>query len=107
MGGGLYTSRANLSCYTMTGTTPNTPSNQANVVARCMNGNEIPIAGGCANASTLSDSKLLANAAEPIDWEFGSPGLPGWFCGWSTRDQSNFDATDYAKFRAQVCCAHP
>jgi hypothetical protein len=107
MGGGVYTSRANLSCYTAIGTTPASPTNQANVIARCASASEIPISGGCANAATLSDSKLLANGAEPIDWELGSPDLPGWFCGWTTRDQSNFDASDYAKFRAQVCCAHP
>jgi hypothetical protein len=107
MGGGLYTSRANLSCYTLTGTAPASPSNQANVIARCASATELPIAGGCANVATSSDSKLLQNGSEPTDWEASSSSLPGWFCGWTTRDQSNFDVSDYAKFRAQVCCAHP
>ena len=107
MGGGIYVSQNNLTCYTALGTAPSAPTNQADVIARCANANEIPISGGCASASSISDPKLLPNGAEPIDWEAGSPSRPGWFCGWTTRDQSNFDTSDFAKFRAQVCCAHP
>jgi hypothetical protein len=106
MGGGIYASRSNLICYTAQGTVPNSPGNQAVVIARCLP-NEIPISGGCSNAPTSSDSKLLQNGAEPTDWETSSSSLPGWFCGWTTRDQTNFGSGDYGNFFARVCCAHP
>ena len=104
-GGGIYTSRSNLNCYSVQGTAPSSPGNQAVVVARCA-ANEIPISGGCSNAPTAADSKLLQNGSEPTDWEATSTSLPGWFCGWTTRDQTNFGASDYGNFFARVCCAH-
>ena len=104
-GGGIYTSRSNLSCYTVQGIAPSSAGNQAVVVARC-SPDEIPIAGGCSSAPTASDSKLLQNGSQPTDWEATSTSLPGWFCGWTTRDQSNLGASDYGDFFARVCCAH-
>lgn len=106
-GGGVYTSRNNLSCYRVQGIQPGTPGNQVRVVARCTADDELPISGGCDNLSTASDSKLLANGFGPVDWEPVGGVRPGWACGWTTRDQTDFGAGEYANFFSSICCAHP
>ena len=107
IGGGVYSSLTNLTCYRVQGTAPATPENQVRVIARCTEDNELPIAGGCDNLSTASDTKLLANGFGPVDWQPTGALRPGWACGWTTRDQTDFGAGEYSNFFSSICCAHP
>jgi hypothetical protein len=107
MGGGIYASQSNLSCYKVQGTAPAAPGNQVRVIARCNASTEIPIAGGCDNLPTASDARLLPNGFGPVDWAPAGASLPGWACGWTTRDQIDFGNADYASFFSTICCAHP
>jgi hypothetical protein len=106
-GGGIYTSRSNISCYSANASAPSTPQNSVTIVARCSTSSELPLSGGCGlgGIGTALPSKLLPIASVPNSWP-PTTELPGWGCSWATNDGSNIAALDYNLFNAIVCCLH-
>lgn len=96
MGGGLYTSKAAVYCRDVS---PGTPTQ---AIAECLDANDLFVAGGCNDATTVGSTGYYLATARPTNVAGGGPA--GFECKWGAPTGTpNVDLVA-AGAKARVCC---
>jgi hypothetical protein len=97
MGGGLYTSKTAVYCRDVA---PVSPSTYA--IAECTDANDLFVAGGCNDATTVGSTAYYLATARPTNVAGGGPA--GFECMWGAPTGTpNVDLSAVGA-KARVCC---
>ena len=98
MGGGYYTSRADIYCKSSVGTTTGIVS------VTCDTANDLPLAGSCSVGGTTALN--IAQNGRLDTWAGPSTQPAAWDCSWS--DASGVRVNNVPTGKAEICCIkHP